>query len=65
MRSHFAKAHRSRFPNLGAALAAAGSRNKDLVEITLPIEDHDPERLAHLGEKQRAVFGAPARASTR
>ena len=52
------------FANLSAALEAAGSRNADVVKITLLIKDHDAAKLAYLIEKRRAVFGSSPPAST-
>jgi len=52
------------FDNLLAALAAAGSDAQHVAKITVLIVDHDPEKLAYLGAKRRAVFGATPPAST-
>lgn len=52
------------FDNLLAALKAAGARRQDVVKITLLVVDHDQDRLAYLGAKRRAVFGAAPPAST-
>lgn len=52
------------FDNLLAVLEAAGAGPEDVVKITLLIADHDPEKLAYLVEKRRAVFGANPPAST-
>lgn len=52
------------FANLTTALAAAGATPADVVKITLLIKDHDPVRLAYLGQKRREVFGASPPAST-
>lgn len=45
------------FDNMAAALEAAGGGVEDVVKITLLIADHDPNKLAYLVEKRRAVFG--------
>lgn len=52
------------FANMSAALEAAGSRNADVVKITLLIKDHDPAKLAYLVKKRREVFGSSPPAST-
>jgi enamine deaminase RidA (YjgF/YER057c/UK114 family) len=45
------------FDNLLAVLEASGASAEDVAKITLLIVDHDPEKLAYLGKKRRAVFG--------
>ncbi len=52
------------FDNLLAVLETAGASAEDVVKITLLIVDHNPERLAYLGKKRRAVFGDQPPAST-
>ena len=52
------------FDNLLAVLKASGASAEDVVKITLLIVDHNPEKLAYLGEKRRAVFGDQPPAST-
>lgn len=52
------------FDNLLAALEAAGGKVEDVVKITLLIKDHDLEKLAYVGAKRRAAFGATPPAST-
>lgn len=52
------------FDNLLAVLDAAGAKASDVVKITLLIADHDPEKLAYLVEKRKAVFGDSPPAST-
>ena len=52
------------FDNLLAALKASGASAEDVVKITLLIVDHNPEKLAYLGKKRRAVFGDQPPAST-
>jgi enamine deaminase RidA (YjgF/YER057c/UK114 family) len=52
------------FDSLLAVLKASGASSEDVVKITLLIVDHNPERLAYLGKKRRAVFGDKPPAST-
>ena len=52
------------FDNLLAVLKASGASAEDVVKITLLIVDHNPEKLAYLGKKRRAVFGDQPPAST-
>ena len=52
------------FDSLLAVLKASGASAEDVVKITLLIVDHNPERLAYLGKKRRAVFGDKPPAST-
>jgi len=52
------------FYNLLAVLKASGASAEDVVKITLLIVDHNPEKLAYLGKKRRAVFGDQPPAST-
>ncbi len=52
------------FDNLLAVLKASGASAEDVVKITLLIVDHNPEKLAYLGKKRRAVFGDKPPAST-
>lgn len=51
------------FDHLAAGLTAAGAGPQDVVQITLLIVDHEPEKLAYLVEKRKAFFGAAAPAS--
>ncbi len=52
------------FDNLSAALEAVGSREADVLKITLFIKDHDPAKLAYIIKKRRAAFGQSPPAST-
>jgi enamine deaminase RidA (YjgF/YER057c/UK114 family) len=52
------------FDNLLSVLKASGASAEDVVKITLLIVDHNPEKLAYLGKKRRAVFGDQPPAST-
>jgi enamine deaminase RidA (YjgF/YER057c/UK114 family) len=52
------------FDSLLAVLKASGASAEDVVKITLLIVDHNPEKLAYLGKKRRAVFGDQPPAST-
>lgn len=52
------------FANLLAVLKASGASAEDVVKITLLIVDHNPEKLAYLGKKRRALFGDQPPAST-
>jgi len=52
------------FDNMNAVLEAAGATPADVVKITLLIADHDPQKLAYLVKKRRAVFGDAPPAST-
>ncbi len=45
------------FENLLIALRAAGGKPENIVRITLLIVDHNPEKLAYVGEKRRETFG--------
>lgn len=51
------------FEKLRAGLDAAGATAQDVVQITLLIKDHDPEKLAYVGEKRRAFFAGKAPSS--
>lgn len=51
------------FDNLLIALRAAGGTPENIVRITLLIKDHNPERLAYVGQKRRDTFGAEPPAS--
>lgn len=52
------------FDSLEAVLGETGTTPADVVAITLLIVDHDADKLAYLGEKRRAAFGAAPPAST-
>lgn len=51
------------FDRLAAGLAAAGATPRDVVQITLLIVDHEPEKLAYLVSKRKAFFGDAAPSS--
>ncbi|MBC7942243.1 MAG: RidA family protein [Chitinophagaceae bacterium] len=52
------------FANLAAVLKASGSSAREVIKITLLTQDHDAAKLAYLGKKRRAFFGASPPAST-
>ncbi len=52
------------FDNLAAVLAAANSRPRDVVKITLLVKGMDEEKLAYFVEKRRSFFGSEPPAST-
>lgn len=52
------------FDNLQAVLKESGSSFKDVVKITLLITDYDPDKLAYMVKKRKAIFGDSPPAST-
>ena len=52
------------FANLGAVLAASGSKPENVVKITLLVKDMNEKRLGYLVDKRRSFFGSEPPAST-
>lgn len=52
------------FANLQAILKESGAGYKDVVKITLLITDYDPDKLAYMVKKRKAIFGDYPPAST-
>ncbi|CAA0102673.1 RutC family protein YjgH [BD1-7 clade bacterium] len=52
------------FENLQSVLKESGASFTDVVKITLLITDYDPDKLAYMVKKRKAVFGDSPPAST-